>query len=76
MDPKKAADLAGRLKKAGPKGIGAGLGVLALAGGIYGATQSIYTGACIHNSQLHLNFTRYYNFVYINLIIRCYITQN
>jgi prohibitin 2 len=43
MDPKKAADLAGRLKKAGPKGIGAGLGIFALAGGIYGLTQSIYT---------------------------------
>lgn len=43
MDPKKAADLAGRLKKAGPKGIGAGLGVFALASGIYGLSQSIYT---------------------------------
>jgi len=43
MDPKKAADLAGRLKNSGPKGIGAGLGVFALASGIYGLTQSIYT---------------------------------
>ncbi|RUS87129.1 hypothetical protein EGW08_005129 [Elysia chlorotica] len=43
MDPKKAADLAGRLKKAGPKGVGAGLGIFALAGGIYGLTQSVYT---------------------------------
>lgn len=43
MDPKKAADLAGRLKKAGPRGVGAGLGIFALAGGIYGLTQSVYT---------------------------------
>ncbi|KAK3727839.1 hypothetical protein RRG08_016040, partial [Elysia crispata] len=43
MDPKKAADLAGRLRKAGPKGFGAGLGIFALAGGIYGLTQSVYT---------------------------------
>ncbi|BFZ23568.1 hypothetical protein BsWGS_26607 [Bradybaena similaris] len=43
MDPKKAADFAGRLKNAGPKGLGAGLGIVALAGGIYGLTQSIYT---------------------------------
>ncbi|KAH9513512.1 Prohibitin-2, subunit of the prohibitin complex (Phb1p-Phb2p) [Bulinus truncatus] len=43
MDAKKAADLAGRLKKAGPRGFGAGLGIAALAGGIYGLTQSFYT---------------------------------
>ncbi|GFO08417.1 ADP-ribosylation factor 1 [Plakobranchus ocellatus] len=43
MDPKKAADLAGRLRKAGPRGVGAGLGIFALAGGIYGLTQSVYT---------------------------------
>ncbi|XP_005107884.1 prohibitin-2 [Aplysia californica] len=43
MDPKKAADFAGRLKKAGPRGIGAGLGIFALASGIYGVTQSVYT---------------------------------
>jgi len=43
MDPKKAADLAGRLKKAGPKGFGAGLGAFALASGMYGLSQSVYT---------------------------------
>ncbi|KAI8796017.1 Prohibitin-2 subunit of the prohibitin complex (Phb1p-Phb2p) [Biomphalaria glabrata] len=43
MDAKKAADFAGRLKKAGPRGFGAGLGIAALAGGIYGLTQSFYT---------------------------------
>lgn len=43
MDPKKLQDLAGRFGKSGGKGVGAGLGLLALAGGIYGVTQSIYT---------------------------------
>jgi len=43
MDPNKAADLAGRLKKAGPKGFGAGLGAFALASGMYGLSQSVYT---------------------------------
>lgn len=45
MDQKKLGDLAGRLKGGG-KGMGAGLGLLAAAGGlVYAASQSIYTGA-------------------------------
>ncbi|XP_064598919.1 prohibitin-2-like [Liolophura sinensis] len=43
MDQKKLGDLAGRLKGGG-KGMGAGLGLLAAAGGlVYAAAQSIYT---------------------------------
>jgi len=40
IDPKKAADLAGRLKKGGP---GAGLALGGLAAAAYGLSQSIYT---------------------------------
>jgi len=40
MDPKKAADLAGRLKKGGP---GAGLAIAGIAAAAYGISQSIYT---------------------------------
>ena len=44
MDPKKAADMANRMKKMG-KGGGIGVGVLAAAGAaVYGLTQSFYTG--------------------------------
>ncbi|XP_071109283.1 prohibitin-2-like [Haliotis cracherodii] len=43
MDPKKLGDLMGRLR-AGGKGAGAGIGLLAAAGGLaYGATQALYT---------------------------------
>ncbi|XP_041378574.1 prohibitin-2-like [Gigantopelta aegis] len=43
MDPKKLGDFAGRLKSGG-KGMGAGLGLLAVAGGlVYGASQAFYT---------------------------------
>jgi len=41
IDPKKAADFANRMKKGGAGG--AGLGIAALAGGIYALTQSVYT---------------------------------
>lgn len=41
IDPKKAADFASRMKKGGAGG--AGLGIFALAGGLYGLTQSVYT---------------------------------
>ena len=44
MDPKKLGDLASRLR-GGSKGLGAGVGLLAMAGGLaYGITQSLYTG--------------------------------
>lgn len=44
MDPKKLGDLMGRLRSGG-KGAGAGIGLLAAAGGLaYGATQALYTG--------------------------------
>lgn len=43
MDPKKLGDLANRLR-GGSKGLGAGVGLLAMAGGlVYGISQSIYT---------------------------------
>nr|APX42718.1 prohibitin 2 [Sepiella japonica] len=43
MDPKKLGDLANRLR-GGSKGLGAGVGLLAMAGGLaYGISQSIYT---------------------------------
>lgn len=45
MDPKKAQDMANRMKKVG-KGGGIGIGVLAAAGAAaYGISQSFYTGA-------------------------------
>ena len=66
MDPKKAADLAGRLRKAGPKGVGAGLGIFALAGGIYGLTQSVYTGMEQQTTQVIVAFVMKRN-VYITL---------
>ena len=47
MDPKKLGDFAGRLKSGG-KGMGAGFGLLAVAGGLmYGASQAFYTGIFI-----------------------------
>ncbi|XP_067659665.1 prohibitin-2-like isoform X2 [Haliotis asinina] len=43
MDPKKLGDLMGRLRSGG-KGAGAGIGLLAAAGGLaYGVAQSLYT---------------------------------
>ncbi|KAK6177319.1 hypothetical protein SNE40_015443 [Patella caerulea] len=43
MDPKKLGDMVGRMKGGG-KGLGAGVGLLAAAGGlIYGISQSFYT---------------------------------
>ena len=46
MAQSKLNDLAGRFSK-GPKGLGTGLKLLALAGAAgYGITQSMYTGKC------------------------------
>lgn len=45
MAQSKFTDLAGRFSKGGPKGVGTGLKLLAVAGGLtYGLTQSVYTG--------------------------------
>ena len=54
MDPKKAADMANRMKKMG-KGGGIGVGVLAAAGAaVYGLSQSFYTGAILKLSNLEI----------------------
>lgn len=51
MSQSKLNDLAGKLGKGGPPGLGLGLKVLAFGGAlIYAASQSVYTG----NVQVYL----------------------
>lgn len=44
MDPKKMGEALGRMKGGGGKFAGAGLGLLAAAGGLFGIANSFYTG--------------------------------
>jgi prohibitin 2 len=52
MAQSKLNDLAGRFSN-GPKGLGTGLKLLALAGAaVYGVSQSMYTGKLLHHHLL------------------------
>ncbi len=52
MAQSKLNDFAGRFSK-GPKGLGTGLKLLALAGAAgYGITQSMYTGKCYISNRI------------------------